>query len=224
MTVFRRVSAFLIVSCLWCGSALTQDTGSSAQTFGDDSASGQNQSLGDLARKVRKDTTAEVKMSDEDAKKLFRSVDKIVAFAAEDSGFPQHSAVKRQLVGHTEVEQYTRQQVAKDENAQRLARSEMTMKKFGFLPRDFNLKEFLVKANGQQIAGYYDSDTKTISLLNWVPMERQEPILAHELTHALQDQNYGLKNWLKAGQASAAKKGRRTRCGRQLWHSTPGRD
>ncbi len=204
MTAFRCLSVFVLFTFLSCGSALTQDTGSSTPTFGDDSASGQSQSLGDLARKVRKDNTAEVKMSDEDAKKLFRSVDKILAFAAQDSGFPQHSTVKRQLVGHTEVEQYTREQVAKDENAQRLARSEMTMKKFGFLPRDFNLREFLVKANGQQIAGYYDSDTKTISLLNWVPMERQEPILAHELTHALQDQNYDLKNWLKAGKKTAA--------------------
>jgi len=204
MSAFRRLSAFLLVVGWLCGSALAQDSGSSAPTFGDDSSSssGQGQSLGELARKVRKDNTAEVNMSDEDAKKLFRSVDKILAFAAEDSGFPQRSTVKRRLVGHTEVEQYTREQVAKNENAQRLARSEMTMKKFGFLPRDFNLKDFLVKANGQQIAGYYDSETKTISLLNWVPMERQEPILAHELTHALQDQNYDLKKWLKVGQGT----------------------
>lgn len=202
MTVVRRLSSFLLVSCLWCGSALTQDTGSPTETAGDDSASGQSQSLGELARKVRKDNTAEVKMSDEDAKKIFRSVDKILAFAAEDSGFPQRSTVKRRLVGHAEVEKYTSEQVAKDENAQRFARSEMTMKKFGLLPRNFNLREFLVKANGQQIAGYYDTDTQTISLLNWVPMERQEPILAHELTHALQDQNYGLKNWMKAGQGT----------------------
>jgi hypothetical protein len=211
MSAFRRLCPFLLVFGWLYGSTLAQDAGTSAQTFGDDSNSNsaQGQSLGELARKVRKDQTTEVNMSDEDAKKLFRSVDKILAFAAEDSGFPQRASVKRRLVGHAEVEQYTRDQVAKDENAQRLARSEMTMKKFGLLPRDFNLKEFLVKANGQQIAGYYDSDTKTISLLNWVPMERQEPILAHELTHALQDQNYGLKNWLKAepGPAqSAAKK------------------
>lgn len=71
------------------------------------------------------------------------------------------------------------------------------MKKFGLLPQDFNMREFLVKANGKQIAAYYDFETKTISMLNWIPLERQGPILAHELTHALQDQNYGLQNWLK---------------------------
>jgi len=33
-----------------------------------------------------------------------------------------------------------------------------------------------------------------------VSLERQGPILAHELTHALQDQNYDLKHWAKAGE------------------------
>ena len=73
------------------------------------------------------------------------------------------------------------------------------MKKFGLLPRTFDLKEFLVRANGQQVAGFYDDETRTISLLNWIPRDKQEPILAHELTHALQDQNYDLKTWSKAG-------------------------
>jgi len=203
MNPLRYLSVLVIAFCL-CTPAFSQDASTPAPTFGDDS--NPSQSLGELARKARKDNTAEVNMSDQDAKKLFRSVDKILSFASDDSGFPQHGTVKRRLVGHTEVEEYTRQQVAKNENADRFARSELTMKKFGLLPRDFNLKEYLVKANGQQIAGYYDSDTKTISLLNWVPMERQEPILAHELTHALQDQNYGLKAWMKGGQSAAENK------------------
>ena len=139
-------------------------------------------------------------MSAEDAKKLFQSVDKLVAFAAVDTGFAKHSLVKRRLVGPEEVEKFTRGQLAKQEYAQRFARSEMTMKKkFGLLPRDFNLREFLVKSNGKEIAGYYDEDSKSISLLNWIPLDRQAPILAHELTHALQDQNYDLKTWQAAG-------------------------
>lgn len=159
--------------------------------------SDQNPSVADQARKARKDHTKEVQMSDADAKKLFESVDKIFAFASEDTGFPQHANVKRRLVGSEEVEKYTREQQSKENYAQRFARSELTMKKFGLLPHDFNLQDFLVKANGKQIAAYYDFDTKTISMLNWIPLEQQAPILAHELTHALQDQNYGLKNWLK---------------------------
>jgi hypothetical protein len=156
------------------------------------------QSLGDVARKLRKDTTTEVKMTDEDTKKLFEAVDRIFAFAAEDTGMPKHAAVKRRLVGKADVEKYTAGVMAKEEFAKSMAQSELSMKKLGFLPRDFDLKGFLVKSNGQEIAAYYDDETKTISMLNWVPPDRQEPILAHELTHALQDQNYDLAKWMKA--------------------------
>jgi len=170
------------------------------------SAAGQQdsgQSLGDVARRLRKDTTDEVKMTDADTKKLFESVDRIFAFAADDAGMPKRAAVKRRLVSKADVEKYATGQLAKEEFAKRFAREELSMKKLGFLPRDFNLKEFLVKSTGQGIAAYYDPETKTISMLNWVPFDKQEPILAHELTHALQDQNYDLMKWMKAGGADA---------------------
>ncbi len=162
------------------------------------------QSLGDVARKLRKDTTDEVKMTDADTKKLFESVDRIFAFAAEDTGMPKHAAVQRRLVSKADVEKYAAGKMAKEEFTKRFAQQELSMKKLGFLPRDFNLKEFLVKSTGQEVAAYYDDETKTVSMLNWVPPDRQEPILAHELTHALQDQNYDLAKWMKAGSNAAS--------------------
>ncbi len=164
-----------------------------------------SQSLADVARKLRKDTSEEVRMTDADTKKLFDSVDKIFTFAAEDTGMPKHAVVKRRLVSKADVEKYARGALAKEEFTQRFAQEELSMKKLGFIPRDFNLGEFLVKSTGQQVAGYYDEETKMISLLNWVPPDRQEPILAHELTHALQDQNYDLRKWMKAALKPAGK-------------------
>ena len=178
--------AFLIIPFLafFSAAALGQDEDSSP-------------SLGDVARKLRKDTTEEVRMSDSDTKKLFESVDRILTFSSEDSGFPKHAEVKRRLVDKAEVEKFASGRLAKEEYTQRFSQGELSMKKMGFLPREFNLREFLVKSTGQEIAGYYDEESKTISLLNWVPADRQEPILAHELTHALQDQNYDLRTWMK---------------------------
>ena len=49
------------------------------------------------------------------------------------------------------------------------------------------------------MAGYYDSKTKTVNLLDWVLPDLQRPVLAHELTHALQDQSFNLDKWLKKG-------------------------
>src|SRR5215470_20031431 len=102
------------------------------------------------------------------------------------------------MVSKDDVEKFASGRLAKEEYTQRFAQAELSMKKLGFLPREFNLREFLVKSTGANVAGYYEDETKTISLLNWVPADKQEPILAHELTHALQDQNYDLRNWMKA--------------------------
>jgi hypothetical protein len=152
-----------------------------------------------MARKLRKDKPAEIKMTDVDEKVLFSSVDKVFEFASEDTGFARRSSIKKKLVGQADIEKFTKDRLARAEFSQRFARAELTMKKFGLLPRDFNLREFLVKSNGQSIAGLYDDETKMIWLLNTVSMEKQGPILAHELTHALQDQNYDLQHWAKAG-------------------------
>jgi hypothetical protein len=197
-TGFRSLVLFLMCFVFGCNAfgqqAGTAPTATPAQ---------EPQSLADMARKLRKDKPAEVKMTEVDAKELFRSVDKVFEFASEDTGFPKRTAVKKQIVGQADIEKFTKDRLARADFSQRFARAELTMKKFGLLPRDFNLREFLVKANGQSIAGLYDDETKTISLLNTVPLERQGPILAHELTHALQDQNYDLQHWAKAGLKAA---------------------
>ncbi len=88
----------------------------------------------------------------------------------------------------------------KDEDVKRLQRSELVLKKFGLLPRDFDLEKLLVALLREQVAGYYDPKTKTVNLLDWVPIEEQEPVMAHELTHALQDQAVGLDKWMKRGE------------------------
>jgi len=164
------------------------------------------QSLADYARKIHKEKPAEVRTTEQDANELFKKVDETFEFASRDTGFPKRYNIKRYLVSQADVEKFTRERLAKTQDPVRLERTQLTMKKFGFLPRDFNLIEFSVKANVQGVAGYYDEEKKTISLLNWVPIEQQGPILAHELTHALQDQNYDLKRWAKAGQPPASEK------------------
>ena len=69
------------------------------------------------------------------------------------------------------------------------------LKKFGLLDRDFDLKPFMLALLKEQIAGYYDSKTKTVYMLDWVDPETQKQVLVHELTHALQDQHTDLEKW-----------------------------
>jgi hypothetical protein len=148
----------------------------------------------------------EQKISPQEAEKLFRSVDEILRFASKDTSFPIKREVKRQLVNRDEVAKYVTKHNSEDEDAKRLRRAELVLKKFGLLPRDFDLGTFLVVLLKEQVAGYYDPKTKTVNLLDWLGLEQQKPVLAHELTHALQDQSFNLEKYMKPGDTDLDKK------------------
>ena len=141
----------------------------------------------------------EVKITPHEAEELFHSVDEILAFDSKQTGLPIKKQVKRRLTSRDEVVAYLTKHL-KDEDVKRLQRSELVLKKFGLLPREFDMEKLLVDLLREEVAGYYDPKTKTVNLLDWVPLEEQEPVLAHELTHALQDQTIGLDKWMKKGE------------------------
>ncbi|MBB6142438.1 hypothetical protein HNQ77_000376 [Silvibacterium bohemicum] len=146
------------------------------------------QSVPDAEKPVRHITPAQ-------AKELFASVDTILRFASDDSKLPVKSKVKRRLTTRNDVEKYLVEKMKDDKDAKRMERSEIVLKKFGLLDQSFHLEPFLVSLLKEQIAGYYDSKTKTVNLLDWIDPESQKPVLAHELTHALQDQRMNLEKW-----------------------------
>jgi hypothetical protein len=148
----------------------------------------------------------ETTVSPKEAKELFRSVDEILEFASQDTGLPIKHKVKRRLAKRDEVQSYIEKSFKDDKDARRLERSSAVLKKFGLLPRNFDLGIFLVAMLREQVAGYYDPKTKTVNLLNWLDVEQQKPVLAHELTHALQDQSFGIEKWMKGSEKAADNK------------------
>ena len=132
-----------------------------------------------------------------EAKELFRSVDEILHFASKDTGFPIKKKVKRTIVSRQQVEKYVGDKFKDDADRIRFERSELVEKKFGLLPRTFDLHSFLIKLLTEQVAGYYDEKTRTMNLLDWNEPETQRPVMAHELTHALQDQSFNLEKMSK---------------------------
>jgi hypothetical protein len=129
------------------------------------------------------------------AKQLFSAVDVLLKFSSDESGLAIKSEVKRQMTSRDIVESYLKQKFDEDEGAKRLQRAEIVLNKFGLLDRDFALKPFLLALLKEQIEAYYDAKTKTVYMLDWVSPDEQKPVLAHELTHALQDQRTDLEKW-----------------------------
>ncbi len=173
---------------LWLGVVAGMAAGANAavaqQAPGAGQTPGNNSEPGSSAR-----------ITPEQAKKLFGLVDDLLKFSSEETGLPVRSEVKRQLTTRAAVESYLQEKFDEDQDAKRMQRSEIVLKKFGLLDRDFDLKPFLLELLKEQIAAYYDPKTKTVNLLDWVSPDEQKPVLAHELTHALQDQHVDLAKW-----------------------------
>jgi len=133
------------------------------------------------------------------AQELFRSVDQILHFASTNTGLPIKHEVKRKLITRESVQNYVEKRLQEDKDTQRLQRSQAILVKFGLLPPDFDLHSEFVRVLREQVAAYYDAKKKTVYMLDWLPPDQQKPVLAHELTHALQDQQVGLEKWELAG-------------------------
>jgi hypothetical protein len=73
--------------------------------------------------------------------------------------------------------------------------AEVTMKRLGLAPPDFQYRALMVRVLTEQVAGYYEPKTGEFHLADWIDLDGQRPIMAHELTHALQDQHFNLRRF-----------------------------
>ncbi len=138
-----------------------------------------------------------------EAKELFRSLDDSLPFASDRTGLPILHSVKKKLATREEVYKYIEKRLKEQGNGERFDRSAQSLKKLGLLPRDFNLRQYMLGLYKEQVEGWYDAHNKTVYLLDWVDPELQKPVMAHELVHALQDQSFGLEKWLNVAKDSS---------------------
>jgi hypothetical protein len=91
----------------------------------------------------------------------------------------------RQVVARKLSEQYTDQE---------LTNMATGLSAFGLLPPNFPLKQTYIDLLGEQIGAFYDQHQHKLFMFRDASLENAQNrvILAHELTHALQDQNFGL--------------------------------
>jgi hypothetical protein len=96
-----------------------------------------------------------------------------------------------------EIERMLIKNMDEDTTPEELHASEITLKKLGMIPADMQLRSFIISLLTEQVAGYYDPKAQQFYLADWIDLDGQKPVMAHELTHALQDQHYNLRRFDK---------------------------
>src|SRR5262245_23331936 len=103
--------------------------------------------------------------------------------------------VQSSTQSRAEIERSVKKNLDEEVSAADMHAGEVTLKKLGLAPPNFQYRELMVRLLTEQVAGYYEPKTRQFYLADWIDIDGQKPIMAHELTHALQDQHFNLRRF-----------------------------
>jgi hypothetical protein len=125
-------------------------------------------------------------------------MDKIQQQVTGIRGLEMNAPLDRSLMSTAELQDVVVNEFFKDYTAEMAKQDVDVLSAVGLLEPDFDLLQFYKDLYSEQIAGYYDSQTKEMYVISdegFTGLERMT--YAHEFTHVLQDQNYDLENGMK---------------------------
>jgi len=112
------------------------------------------------------------------------------------TGFQIHKQLPFQMVTRDQVNQFLKEQIRTSVKPEEIRAEEITLKKFGFVPADFDLKKTTIDLLTEQAAAFYDFHRKKLFISDWATQNMRETALVHELGHALADQNFSIQKFL----------------------------
>lgn len=126
------------------------------------------------------------------------AADAVLKQMTEITGLEQKSPVKKSLRSREEIRAYVIREMDDEKNPAERYAEKRSAEAFGLIPKNFDLDALMVDLLTEQIAGLYDPKAGEFYIADWIPLEDQRMVMAHELTHALQDQHFKIADWVKA--------------------------
>ena len=136
------------------------------------------------------------------AQKLCGEANRIAVELTQISGMKLHHPVPCDFITKEKINDFLKKRVTEVAKPAEIRAEELTLKKFGLVPPDFDLARNTVDLLTEQAAAFYDYDRKKLFITETTPSDTQEPVLAHELSHALADQNFNLGRFIRQGRKS----------------------
>ena len=126
------------------------------------------------------------------------AADEVLQQMSEITGLKLISPLKKSLRSREEIRAYVIKQMNEEKNPAERYADARTAEAFGLLPRGFDLDTFMVNVLTEQVEGLYDPKTQEFYIADWSPPGDQRMVMAHELTHALEDQHFHIEAWSRA--------------------------
>ncbi|HEY3827525.1 MAG TPA: hypothetical protein VGL82_23390 [Bryobacteraceae bacterium] len=115
------------------------------------------------------------------------------------TGFRVRRQLPFELITRDQVNQYLKEQIQQSVKPDEIRAEEVTLKKFGFAPANFDLKQTTIDLLTEQAAAFYDFRRKKLFISDWATVNMRDAALIHELAHALADQNFPIQKFTDKG-------------------------
>lgn len=126
---------------------------------------------------------------------IVAATDEVLRETSEIRQLPVRRSVRSGAQSRAEIERMIIHNLDEDTTPAEMRSAELALKKFGLAPPGFQLRAFLISLLAEQVAGYYEPKTGEFHLADWIDLDGQKPVMAHELAHALQDQHFNLRRF-----------------------------
>lgn len=126
------------------------------------------------------------------------AADEVLQQMSEITGLKLRAPLKKSLRSREQIRAYVVNEMKEDKDQAERYAGQRSAEAFGLLPKGFDLDAFMVDLLTEQIAGLYDPKAHEFYVADWIPAADQKMVMAHELTHALQDQHFQIDDWAKA--------------------------
>lgn len=133
----------------------------------------------------------------DDNSALLKMADEVLAEVSKLRQLEVKSPIAKGVKNREEIRAYLSDRIKEEYKPEELEIEGRLLKKLRLIPQDMDVYEFAMNLLTEQVAGYYDPKAKTFYIADWLSAEAQKPIMAHELTHALQDQHFDVTPFLK---------------------------
>jgi hypothetical protein len=129
--------------------------------------------------------------------KLMATTDDLADRVAKLRGLPVKKALARGIMSRAQIEARVKLRLEEEYAAVEIAEEERAMKRLGLFPAEKDYKAVVLELLGDQIAGFYDPEVRELYIADWIDVDFQRMVMAHEIAHALQDQTYDLRTFVK---------------------------
>jgi len=129
---------------------------------------------------------------------FLRAADEVLAEMSKLLSLPVREPLKRSVRTREEIREYVVRSMQEDQDRAKRYADVRTLEALGLLPKGYPLEQKLIALLTEQIAGLYDPKGREFFIAASTEAAEQRVIMAHELTHALEDQHFHIEQWIKA--------------------------